>query len=153
VSSTQFVVQIQSWDWPLHVGVKPRSVVDDLGPDGDLLCSEAVVINGLVLSPQEHRSALIQLGLYPLPREIMSDRGEERYVGRLHRDPVQRSDLGFYASLFLPEDTVEKVILCLGSKWQGLHMWIGDGDDPDVITDFGFFGDLERNPLGSRPRA
>jgi hypothetical protein len=143
MSSTQFVVQIQSWDWPLHVGVKPRSVVDDLGRDGDLLCSEAIVIDGLILSPQEHATKSIQFHLYPLPREVMFNGREERDVGRLHRKPIERSDLDFYASLFLPADTLQNTLLCLSSKWQGLHMWIDDGAEPDAVTDFGFFGHLK----------
>jgi len=116
MNSTQFVVQIESWDWPLHVGVKPRAVVDDLGRDGDLLCSEAIVIDGLILSPQEHAAKSIQCQLYPLPREAMFDGSEKRDVGRLHRKPIEGSESDFYASLFLPADTLHSAIVCLGSK-------------------------------------
>ena len=140
MSSIQFVVQIQSWDWPLHIGVKPRSVLDDLRRDGDFLCSEAIEIEGLVLSPQEHATKSIQFHLYPLPREVMFGGREKRDVGRLHRKPIERSELDFYASLFLPADTLHSVILCLNSRWQGLHMWVGDDAEPDAVTDFGFLG-------------
>lgn len=143
MNSTQFVVQIESWDWPLHVGVKPRAVVDDLGRDGDLLCSEAIVIDGLILSPQEHAAKSIQCQLYPLPREAMFDGSEKRDVGRLHRKPIEGSESDFYASLFLPADTLHSAIVCLGSKWQGLHMWVGDDAEPDAVTHFGFFGQLK----------
>ena len=142
MSSTQFVIQIQSWDWPLHVGVRPHVSSSDCRPDGDLLSSEAVAIDGLVLSPEEHRSELIQLRLYPLARETIFDGREERDVGRLHRDPVERSELGFHASLFLPADTLQKVLLCLSSKWQCVYLWV-DGAEPGAVTDFGFSGKLQ----------
>ena len=143
MSATQFVVKIQEWDWPLHVGVRPRALSHDGSPDPGLLCSETVAIDGLVLSPEEHRSKLIQLRLYPMARETIFDGREEREVGRLHRDPVERRDLGFYASLFLPADTLQKVLLCLSSKWQRVYLWVDDGTEPNAVTDFGFSGDLE----------
>lgn len=142
MSSTQFIVQIQSWDWLLHVGGRPHVSSPGRSPDGDLLSSEAVAIDGLVLSPEEHCSKLIQLRLYPLARETIFDGREERDVGRLHRGPVERSELGFHASLFLPADTLQNVLLCLNSKWQCAHMWVEDAAEPGAVTDFGFSGKL-----------
>jgi hypothetical protein len=142
MSPTQYVVRIQDWDWPLHMGIKPRS---SMGADSvdELICSETLIIDGLVLLPGEHRSERIQLRLNPLPREIICDGCEHRNLGRLHRKPVEQSDLCFYASLFLPADTLQKAILCLSSKWRTLHMWVGDDADPDAVTDFGFSGQFE----------
>ena len=142
MSSTQFVVQIQSWDWALHIGGRPHGSSPDRSPDGDLLSSEAVAIDGLVLSPEEHRSKLIQLRLYPLARQTIFDGREERDVGRLHRGPVERGKLGFHGSLFLPADTLQNVLLCLSSKWQCVYVWVDDGAEPSAVTDFGFSGKL-----------
>jgi hypothetical protein len=138
MSSSQFVIEIRSWDWPLHVGVRPRSAAAERDPDGDLMCVETITIEGLVLAPEEHRSEQIHLRLTPLPREVIFGDREQRDVGRLHRAPVQRKDLAFSANLFLPEDTMQNAIFCLGSIWRRIHLWVEDGDEPMSVIEFGF---------------
>jgi hypothetical protein len=146
MGTTPVYVEIQSWDWPLHVGVRPGPAVAEHGPEEDLLCMEAITIEGLVLSPEEHRSKLIHLILTPLPREIILGNREERTVGRLHKDPAERKDLGFYANLFLPADTLEKAILCLSSRWRSIHMWVDEDLEGGAVTDFGFSADIRLTP-------
>ena len=143
MSSTLFLVEIRSWDWPLHVGLRPRTAGAERDPGGDLLCVETITIEGLVLAPEEHRSKPILVRLSPLRREIIFGDRDERDVGRLHKDPVEREDLGFYANLFLPADTLQSAIFCLGSVWRRLHMWIEDGAEPVSVTDFGFSADAQ----------
>ena len=143
MSSTLYLVEIQSWDWPLHVGVRPRSAVADHHLEGDLLCVETLAIDGLVLAPEEHRSKRIHLSLYPLSREIIFGDRDERDVGRLYTDPVERKDLGFSANLFLPADTLQSAIFCFGSIWRRIHMWIDDGPEPVSVIHFGFSADAQ----------
>ena len=146
MGSTLFLVEIQSWDWPLHVGVRPRSAVADRDPDGDLLCVETITIEGFVLEPEEHRSKLIHLRLSPLPREIIFADRDERDVGRLYKDPVERENLGFYAALFLPADTLQRVVFCLGLLWRRVHLWVDVGAEPGAVIDYGFSVDAELKP-------
>jgi hypothetical protein len=134
MSETMFLVEIQSWDWPLHVGVKPRSAVPHL--EGDLLCVETLTIEGLILAPEEHRSKRIDLRMYPLPRDIIF--GDRDGVGSLYRDPPAREDLSFSANLFLPVDTLQSAIFCLSSIWRRVHMWVDEGAERSAVTDFGF---------------
>jgi hypothetical protein len=141
MGSTLYVVEIRSWDWPLHVGIRPRSVSPEPGPEGDLLCVETIAISGLVLTPEEHRSKVIDLRLHPLPRAVIFGDREERDVGRLYKDPVERKDLGFSANLFLPEDTKQSAIFCLGSVWRRIHLWIDDDVEPLSVIHFGFSAD------------
>jgi len=143
MASTLFVVEIRSWDWPLHVGIRPRSAGAERSPEGDLLCVETIAIDGLVLVPEEHRSKIIGLRLHPLPREIIFGDREERDVGRLYRDPVERKDLGFSANLFLPEDAKQSAIFCLGSIWRRIHIWVDDDVEPFSVVDFAFSADAK----------
>ncbi len=140
MSSTLFVVEIQDWDWPLHVGMRPAPLSGEHAPDAGLLCVEAVSIEGIILAPEECRSKAIRLGLSPLPREILIEGPD---VGQLHKDPIERQDLGFYARLLLPADTLQSAIFCLGSKWRSVHMWVDDRDTPGAVTDFAFSGKLK----------
>jgi hypothetical protein len=141
MSETLFVVEIQRWDWPLFVGVRPRSaVVIDPELEAGPLCVETLTIEGLIVAPEEHRSKVIQLWLYPLPRDIIFGDGEERGVGSLYRDPPAREDLSFSANLFLPADTLQSAIFCLGSIWRKVQVWVDDGVDHDrsAVTEFAF---------------
>ena len=146
MGETLFLIEILSWDWPLHVGVRPRSAIADPDSEGDLLCAQSVAIEGRVLAPEEHRSKLIHIRLYPFPREIISGDGDERCVGRLRKDPAARSDLAFDANLFLPADTLQSVIVCLGSIWRRVHMWVDGNDEAAAVTDFAFSVDSEVKP-------
>ena len=129
------------------MGTEVRRVTDSivcLRRASYLTCSYIVrTVDGLVLAPEEHRSKLIHLRLSPLPREVIFGGRDERDVGRLHKDPVERNDLGFYANLFLPADTLHGAIFCLGSIWRRIHMWIDDGAEPFSVTDFGFSADAQ----------
>lgn len=138
MGSTLYIVEIRSWDWPLHVGVRPRSTNEEGGLEDELLCVETITIDGLVLAPEEHRSKVIDLRLHPLPREVIFGDHEERAVGRLYKDPVEREDLGFTANLFLPEDIKQSAIFCLGSIWRRIHMWVDDDVEPLSVIHFGF---------------
>jgi len=81
-----------------------------------------------------------------LPREVIFGDREERDVGRLYKNPVERKDLSFAANLFLPEDTRQSAIFCLGSIWRRLHMWIDDDVETLPVTDFGFSADARTAP-------
>ena len=107
------------------------------------MCVETITIDGLVLAPEEHRSKLIHLRLSPLPREIILGDRDEPCVGRLYKDPVEREDLGFYAALFLPADTLQRAVFCLGLLWRRIHMWVDDGVESCAVTDYGFSVDAE----------
>ncbi|RAK63028.1 hypothetical protein [Phenylobacterium kunshanense] len=148
MSSTLFVVEIRSWDWPLHVGVRPRPASAERGLDDDLMCVETIAIEGLVLEPQEHRSKVIHIGLLPLPRDVIFRDRDERDVGSLYTEHEEHKDLDFSANLFLPEDTLQRVIFCLGSIWRQIHMWIDDDAEPQSVIHFGFSAEAPADPTG-----
>jgi hypothetical protein len=104
---------------------------------------ETIEIDGVVLEPEGHRSKVIGLRLHPLPREVIFGDREERDVGRLYKDPVERKDLRFAANLFLPEDTKQSAIFCLGSIWRRIHLWIDEDVEPPSVIHFGFSADRQ----------
>jgi len=146
MSETLFLIEIQSWDWPLYVGVTPEAAVTNPDLDGDLLCVQNIEIQGRVLAPEEHRSKLIELRVYAFPRDIIFGDRAERNVGSLYRDQPAREDLSFSANLFLPDDMLQSAIFCLGSIWQRVHLWVADGAERSAVTDFGFTGNAQPKP-------
>jgi hypothetical protein len=146
MAPTLYVVEIQSWDWPLHVGVRPRLAAPDVESKRDLLCVQTVEIHGRIVTPQEHESKAIQLGVSPLPRGVVLGEDGEGEVGRLHRNPRGPRDVAFYARLLLPEDSLQGVLLCLSSKWRSVHIWVDDAMEPGLVMDFAFSSNSAEDP-------
>lgn len=139
--TTQYIVKIQDWDWPLHVGIKPRIPIEDRDPEGDLLCVRTLTIEAIIVAPELHHAKSMIVGLTPLPREVIIDDGIERVVGRLYRHPDERDGPGFYTRLFLPEDTLPNVLFCLSAKWRSISIWIDEETEPGSVEHFAFSGD------------
>jgi hypothetical protein len=146
MSETRFLIEIQSWDWPLHVGVTPGAAVTDPNLDGDLVCVQNIEIQGRVLAPEEHLFKLIELRVYAFPRDIIFGDREERNVGSLYMQAPAREDLSFSANLFLPTDMLQSAIFCLGSIWQRVHLWVGDGVERSAVRDFGITANAQPKP-------
>ena len=102
------------------------------------MCVQTLVIEGLILAPKEHQSKLMELRMYPLPRDIIFRDRKEGDVGSLYRDPPAREDLSFSANLFLPADALQSAIFCLGSIWRRAHMWVDESAEPSAVIEFGF---------------
>ncbi len=141
--SVRYTVAIDRWDWNLHVGVRPQTGSPDRATNSDLLVSQAIAIEGLLAAPDEHRAKRIHLTLYPQPPEVISGDGEAIDVGRFHEGSEARPDLDFVVSLFLPQETLQSVILCLNTKWRSLNLWVDDDSEIGSVTDFAFSGEVE----------
>ena len=115
MSETLYVIRIRSWDWPLHVGVRPR-VASAEGED-DLMCVEGISIEGVIVEPEDHRGKVIGLNVMPMLREIIFGDREILDVGSLYMKPFEPRGFDLTANLLLPQDTLEKAIFCLGSIW------------------------------------
>lgn len=143
MNSTQIVARILNWDWPLHVGVNPLGQMEGQSPESSLICSEAITINGLVLTPSEYKSEQIQFTVYPLARELIFGGQADLGVGWMTISAGQNRELGLSVSLILPADKLQNALLCLSSKWRSLYIWVADGADRKLVTDFGFSEDLD----------
>lgn len=134
------VVEIRQWDWPLAVGVIPASS-REFDPGGPLMCVRSVNIGGLVLEPEEHLSKRIYINLMPLPREIIFGDPEAQYVGSLYEAAANHKGFELSANLYLPEDTLQQVVFCLGATWRQVYFGIDVDVEPVGVTHFGFSSD------------
>lgn len=141
MASTQYIAKIRDWDWPLHVGIKPRIPIEDRDSEGDLLCVRTITIETIVVAPEIHSSKSMIVELTPLPRDVIIDDGVERVVGRVYNYPDERDGPGFYTRLFLPEDTLSSVLFCLSAKWRSISVWIDEDTEPGSVEHFAFSGD------------
>lgn len=137
--STLFVIEIDGWDWPLHVGATGGA---DAG--GDLSCVQTINIRGSVVSPEEHHSKSIEVWLTPLPRDLIRQAGGPdgpATVGVLEKSPPALGKLDFFARLFLPEDALDRTIFCLGTLWRSMTIWVEQEAEASSVSSFAFSKD------------
>jgi hypothetical protein len=139
MSSTLFVIEIESWDWPLHVGATGGSHAG-----GGLSCVQTLNIRGVVTSPAEHHSKSIEVWLSPMPREVIRQAGGPdgpATVGVWESSPTAMKGLDFYAGLFLPEDALDRTIFCLGTLWRSMTIWVEQDAEESSVSSFAFSKD------------
>jgi hypothetical protein len=82
--------------------------------------------------------------MVPLPREIILGDRDAGDVGSLYKDSAVREGVELSANLFLPENTLQRAIFCLGSIWRQIHMWVDDDGEPHSIMHFGFSAEARK---------
>jgi hypothetical protein len=141
--SERFLIEIQTWDWNLFIGLLPATAATDSDPEGGLLYTRAVDITGVILAPEPARSKSIRISVTPFDTQTIFDGEGPPDVGRFYRSPENTSSADFAASLFLPESALDSTITCLSSIWRYAHIW-ADREDTDVsvIPYFRFSRDI-----------
>ncbi|ODT64452.1 MAG: hypothetical protein ABS77_00585 [Phenylobacterium sp. SCN 69-14] len=146
MTSDRFLIEIQKWDWNLHVGLSPPSTPVEQRFQGGLLYTRGLDIEGQVVAPKAHRAKSIRIWVSPLGPDIDFSPEGLQEVGRFYYEASRPEETGLEASLFLPQSALENVITCLGSIWRYVHIWTeGDDTAPASVTDFSFSREVPRN--------
>ena len=146
MASDRLLIEIQKWDWSLHVGLSPASAPIEQRFQGGLLYTRGLDIEGQVVAPKTHRTKSIRIWISPLGPDIVFGLDELQDVGRLYYEADHLEGTDLVAKLFLPQDALENTITCLSSIWRYVHIWVG-GDDtaPSPITDFSVSREIPKN--------
>ena len=134
------LIEIPSWDWPLHVGMAPPSMPPEQRRQGDLFYVQRLEISGRVLTPValQGRSVRISISTFG-PDLTFGPEGLEQ-VGQVHPGRDDHETV-FEASLLLPRDALPGALTSLASVWKRLHLWTtAPPPQPGDITDFAFCG-------------
>ena len=146
MNSDRFLVEIQKWDWSLHVGLSPTSMPVEQRFQGGLLYTRGLDIEGQVVAPKDYRAKSIRIWVSPLGPDIVFGPDGLQDVGRFYSKSGRPGGTDLEASLFLPQSALENAITCLGSIWRYVHIWIDrDNTDPSSITDFSFSREVHKN--------
>jgi hypothetical protein len=146
LSDTRLLVEIETWDWNLHVGLSPASAPPEDRFQGGLLYTRGLQIQGRVVAPKTHRSKTISIWISPIGPEVRFGEEGLKRVGQFYAYAEHSRGRNFGASLFLPEDSLSNAMICLSSTWRYVHLWVGeDLAGPQGIERFSFSRDIHEN--------
>jgi hypothetical protein len=128
----RYLVEIESWNWELGLGLMPASAPAEAKVHGELMYTRGVDIRGRVLVPRAYQPRTMGLWLTPSKLEYWSGPKARDDIGQLtfHEEPLNGMDLS--ASVLIPEDALSNVLTCLASIWRYVHLW-NAGDFPQAI--------------------
>ena len=144
----RLLVEIESWEPGLHLGVSAERTPAEFRFQGGLDYHRNFDISGRVLAPKEHRGKSIRVWISPFGPEMRFGADEDTEideVGRLEFQPeFKRSDLR--ASLWLPESSLPYAATCLASCWKFIHLWTFDERDEEAgVRSFSFSAKIHKN--------
>ena len=136
----RLIVEIESWNWGLHVGVSSPFVPIEHRFQQGLMYSRSIQVEGRVRAPRVRDGEPIEAWMTPLGPEMGGPHVEE--VGQFYEGgPPVRPAL--QVSLRLPEEALASTLTCLGSSWRFLLLWIKDNPDERAsVTAFSFLAKL-----------
>ncbi len=138
-AQTRFLVRILSWDWPLHVGLAPKSMSKEARFQGGLLYAKGLDIRGEILAPEIHGGKVMQLAFVLLAPDLDLGKDELPDIGQLYERRNDSRGTDFEAVVLLPHDALPTAVTCLASVWKFIHLWVvGDLAIRGALPDFSF---------------
>jgi hypothetical protein len=125
----RFLIEIESWDGNLHVGLAPRSTPAEQRFQRGLAFVQGFEIVGRVVAPKASFARAIRVWLSPFGPEVQFGDGGLDEVGQFRTHPQERREQAFTATLLVPEAALPLAATCLGSVWKYLHIWTFDEED------------------------
>jgi hypothetical protein len=128
----RMLVEILTWDWPLHVGLSTKLTPRKYRVQGGLNLGRSIDIAGRIVAPREQRDSNIRVMLLPFGPKISFGPGNMDEVGRIYLPNTAAARAGFRATLMLPEDALPTTAVCFSSVWKHIHIWTFDTDEEEA---------------------
>jgi hypothetical protein len=141
----RYLIEIETWDWGLSVGMMPQSTPEEGKPHGELLYTQGVDVRGRILAPKQWAGKLAAVWLSPAKVEYWAGPEALEEVGQFNHYEEQLNGLDFGASVLVPEDSLANVLTCLASIWRYVHIWTEDPFPRASIQMASFSRDLHKN--------
>lgn len=139
----RLIVEIENWNWGLHVGISSPFVPIEHRFQQGLMYVRSIQVEGRVRAPRVRDGEPIEAWITPLGPEMGGPDVEE--VGQFYEGGGSPVRPALQVSLRLPEEALASTLTCLGSSWRFLLLWIKDNPDERAsVTAFSF---LARLPL------
>jgi hypothetical protein len=137
----RFIVEIERWNWGLHVGVSPPSVPVEHRFQQGLMYARGIEIDGRIRAPGAHDDEPIGVWITPLGPEMGGPDVQE--VGQFRETGGSPVRPALQVSLRMPEEALASSLTCLGSTWRYLLLWITENPgDRASVTAFSFVARL-----------
>lgn len=142
----RLVVEIESWDGNLHVGLAPQSTPSEHRFQGGLMFVRGFEIKGQVIAPKARSAKAIRVWLAPFGPEAEFGDGGLDEVGQLRTLHQARRGRDLAATLLVPATALPFAATCLGSTWKYLHIWTFDEEDERAsVSAFSFSSTVPEN--------
>jgi len=137
------VVEIEAWNWNLHVGLSSDLSPPDQRFQGGLSYIRSFEIQGLIRAPSSLRSKAIRIWTLPFGPELRF--GPDDDVGQVYFGPARKHG-ELSATLHVPEGAISTMATCLGSVWKYLRIETFDPHEERAsIATFSFSSDIDDN--------
>jgi hypothetical protein len=137
----RFIVEIERWNWGLHVGVSSPFVPIEHRFQQGLMYARGIDIEGRVRAPRAQNDEPIEVWITPLGPEMGGPDVEE--VGQFRGSGGSPLRPALQVNLRLPEEALASSLTCLGSTWRYLLLWITENPgDRASVTAFSFVAKL-----------
>jgi hypothetical protein len=145
----RLLIEIDAWDWPLHIGLSSESMPLEHRFQGGLSYVRSLELEGRIAAPKLHRGKTIRISLSPIGPEVRFGSDGLGLVGRLHIHPPALKAWDCSATLWMPEAALPTSAICLGSVWRYLHIWLLEGaQDVADVGAFSFSSTFHKNLEG-----
>lgn len=140
----RFLIEIESWDAPLHVGLAPSYTPREHQFQGGLVFVRGFHLKGRVVAPQPRVGKAIDVYLSTFGPDVQFGDDGLHEVGQLW---IQPSKPRYFSATFLvPEAALPLTAIGLGTAWKYLHFWTFDEDDERAsVSAFSFSSDIHEN--------
>jgi len=133
----RMIVEIDHWNWGLHVGVSSPFVPIEHRFHQGLMYARGIEIEGRVRAPRTLEDQPIDVWITPLGPEMGGPEVEE--VGQFRESGSSPGRPPLQVNLRLPEDALAATLTCLGSTWRYVLLWITENPgDRASVTAFSF---------------
>lgn len=124
--SGRYLVEIETWDWNLHVAVSREIAPPEHRFQGGLDYVTSFEIEGRIVAPEALRRRRVRVWLSPFSADIEFDVKNPQGVGRLSRHTPPSYGCDYSATLLIPESSIAPTATCLASAWRYIHLWTFD---------------------------
>lgn len=142
----RFLVEIDTWDCNLHVGMSTPLTPMEYRFQGGLSYVRSFELSGRIVAPIEHESKLIRAWLSPFGPTLKFEIDDLDQVGQLTMHPSLHHGKDFSATLLVPESSLSMTATCLVSVWKYLHIWTSHGEGERAsVSAFSFSSTVHKN--------
>lgn len=135
----RLVFQIESWDWPLFLGLAPALLPRAQRFQGGLVYSRSLDIVAKLVEPPSQGGKILRLSIMGFGPDVEFGPGSLEELGQIYYKEIGRGKNAFEGIAVIPNEALATSAFCLSSVWKFLHLAIrGDPTERAAITDLWF---------------
>jgi hypothetical protein len=145
----RLLIRINTWDWPLSLGLSSDFTPSEYRFRGGLHYVRAFEIAGEIVAPKAHVGRPVRGWISPFDESLRFGPQDYPEVGRLFLRHPEKGQEGLSMTILVPEDAIATVATSLASTWRYLHIWTFNEDAEQAsIRSYSFSAHIHPNLKG-----